>query len=201
MIRIVLGAEPGLLRSALRALLSSEADLAVVADLSEAAELVTVTRALRPDVVIVDLDRSDTDPFAVVTRLVAATPDSAVLTLSGQPTSDALRRAIRAGARGVVGKNLPPAEFSQLIRTVAAGHWVVDPAAAVAALLPPASPLTDREAEVLRIVAEGLPLKEIARRMYLAHGTVRNYLSTIMRKTGTRNRLEAVRRAERAGWI
>lgn len=200
-IRIVIVEEMGLLRGALRAVLSSEEDLDVVADLHEAGELVAVARARRPDVVVVDLELPGADMLAVVARLAEAAPDSAVLALSTQLTPEALHRAIRAGARGFVDKNLPPAELARLVRAVAVGERVFDPVAAVAALNPPESPLTERELEVLRIVAEGLPLKEIARRLYLAHGTVRNHLSVIMRKTGTRNRLEAVRQAQRAGWL
>ncbi|MBF9134326.1 response regulator transcription factor [Plantactinospora sp. S1510] len=201
MIRIVIVEEMGLLRGALRAVLSSEEDLDVVGDLHEAGELVAVARARRPDVVVVDLELPGADMLAVVARLAEAAPGSAVLALSTQLTPEALQRAIRAGARGFVDKNLPPAELARLVRAVAAGERVFDPVAAVAALNPPESPLTDRELEVLRIVAEGLPLKEIARRLFLAHGTVRNHLSVILRKTGTRNRLEAVRRAQRAGWL
>jgi two-component system response regulator DesR len=200
-IRIVIVEEMGLLRGALRAVLSSEEDLDVVADLHEAGELVAVARARRPDVVVVDLELPGADMLAVVARLAEAAPGSAVLALSTQLTPEALQRAIRAGARGFVDKNLPPAELARLVRAVAVGERVFDPVAAVAALNPPESPLTDRELEVLRIVAEGLPLKEIARRLFLAHGTVRNHLSVIMRKTGARNRLEAVRQAQRAGWL
>ncbi|MGI5215714.1 response regulator transcription factor [Plantactinospora sp. CA-290183] len=201
MIRIVIVEEMGLLRRALRAMLSSETDLEVVADLHEAADLVTVSRAMRPDVVVADLELPSADMLAVVERLGTEVPGSAVLALSTQLHPEALQRAIRAGARGFVNKNVPPAELVRLVRAVAAGERVVDAGTAVAALLPPTSPLTSREAEVLRIVAEGLPLKEIARRLFLAHGTVRNHLSVIMRKTGARNRLEAVRRAQQAGWI
>lgn len=201
MIRIVIVEEMGLLRGALRAVLSSEADLEVVADLHEPGELVALARARRPDVVVVDMELPDADMPAVLARLGAEAPGSAVLALSTQLTPEALQRAIRAGARGFVDKNLPPAELARLVRAVALGERMFDPVAAVAALNPPVSPLTDREREVLRVVAEGLPLKEIARRLFLAHGTVRNHLSVIMRKTGTRNRLEAVRRAQRAGWL
>ncbi|ROT29769.1 response regulator transcription factor [Micromonospora sp. HM5-17] len=199
MIRVVIVEEMGLLRRALCAMLSREDDLEVVADLQEPDGLVPVARARRPDVVVVDMDRPDT--LAAVARLGAEVPESAVLTLSSQPSPEMLQRALRAGARGFVTKNLPPTELTRLVRAVAAGERVVDPVAAVAALTPSAGPLTEREREVLRIVAEGLPLKEIARRLFLAHGTVRNHLSVILRKTGSRNRLEAVRRAQRAGWL
>ncbi|MEQ4304574.1 response regulator transcription factor [Plantactinospora sp. B6F1] len=201
MIRIVIVEEMGLLRGALQAVLSSEDDLEVVAALHEPGGLVTVARRRRPDVVVVDMELPGADMLDVVAQLSVDAPDSAVLALSTQLTPEALQRAIRAGARGFVDKNLPPAELTRLVRAVAFGERVFDPVVAVAALSPPESPLTNRELEVLRMAAEGLPLKEIARQLYLAHGTVRNHLSVILRKTGTRNRLEAVRQAQRAGWI
>jgi two-component system response regulator DesR len=200
-IRIVIVEEMALLRGALRAVLSNEDDLEVVADLPAHGDILAVTRSERPHVVVVDMELKGVDMLAVVRRLSAEAPDSAVLGLSTQRSAEALQGALKAGARGFVGKDLPPAELAGLVRAVAGGQRVVDPVAAVAALSPPANPLTKREREVLRVAAEGLPLKEIGRRLFLAHGTVRNYLSTILRKTGTRNRLEAIRRAQRDGWL
>ncbi|GAB3146385.1 response regulator transcription factor [Micromonospora sonneratiae] len=201
MIRVVLVEEMGLLRGALRAVLSNEADLEVVADLPGRTGLVGVLRDLRPDVLVIDVDLSGTDAMSVIRRFGAKVPGCAVLALSTRRRPEVLREALRVGVRGFVGKDLPPAELARLVRTVATGELVVDPVAAVAALTPSEGPLTGREREVLRAVAEGLPLKEIAGRLHLAHGTVRNHLSTILRKTGTRNRLEAVRHAQRAGWF
>ncbi|GFJ94478.1 response regulator transcription factor [Phytohabitans rumicis] len=89
----------------------------------------------------------------------------------------------------------------RLVRSVAAGHRVIDPVVAAAVLNPPLNPLTERERQVLRAAAEGLPAREIADRLYLAHGTVRNRMSAILRKTGARNRLEAIRRAQERGWL
>jgi two-component system response regulator DesR len=201
MIRIVIMEEMGLLRGALRAVLSNEDDLEVVADLSETGDIRAVIRAERPDVVLVDIELKGLDMPSVVRELLVEAPDSAVLALSTQRSPQVLQEALRAGVRGFIGKDLPPAELARLVRAVASGELVVDPVAAVAALSPPQSPLTDREREVLRVAAEGLPLKEIGRRLFLAHGTVRNHLSAILRKTGARNRLEAIRRAQRSGWL
>lgn len=201
MIRIVIVEEMRLLRGALRAVLSSEDDLEVIADLPGGEDAVAVTRTARPDVVVVDLDRNGTDMLAMVERIGAQLPGSGVLALSNECSAEALQAALRAGVRGFVGKDLPPAELTRLVRAVAGGERVIDPAAAVAAFSSPAGPLTEREREVLRVVAEGLPLKETARCLFLAHGTVRNHLSVILRKTGTRNRLEAVRRAQQEGWL
>lgn len=201
MIRVVIVEEMGLLRGALRAVLSSEDDLEVLADLAEYGDILAVTDRERPDVVVVDMELAGHDMPALVRRLVVQAPASAVLALSTQQSPEAMQEVLGCGARGFVGKDLPPAELVRAVRLVAAGERVIDPAMAVAALNPPTNPLTEREREVLRAAAEGIPLKEIARRLFLAYGTVRNHLSTILRKTGARNRLEAIRRAQRDGWL
>ncbi|MFD0821839.1 LuxR C-terminal-related transcriptional regulator [Micromonospora zhanjiangensis] len=191
----------GLLRGALRAVLSGEDDLEVVADLADCVGILDVVARQRPDVVVVDLDLPDRDMPVVVGRLADHARNVAVLALSAQRSPEALQRALHGGARGFVSKDLPPSELVRAVRLVAAGERVIDPAMAVAALNPPTNPLTAREREVLRAAAEGLPLREIARRLFLAYGTVRNHLSAILRKTGARNRLEAIRRAQRDGWL
>ena len=202
MIRIVIVEEMGLLRGALRAVLSHEEDLEVVADIAETGDILGAVRARRPDVIVIDIDLKGLDMLSVMRTVCAEAPESAVLALSGRHDPRVLQEALRAGVRGFLAKDaLGPAEFARLVRAVAGGELVVDPAAAVAALSPQSSPLTTREREVLQVAAEGLPLKEIARRLFLAHGTVRNHLSVILRKTGSRNRMEAIRRAQRAGWL
>jgi len=192
----------GLLRGALRAVLSSEDDLEVVADVADYDKIVPEVCQGRPDVVVVDMGLPGCDLPALVTRLGVEAPDCVVLPLSTRTGPEALREAVRSGLRGLVSKDLPPAELIKLVRAVADGE-PVDPVVEAGILQPsdPANPLSRREREVLRVAAEGVPLKEIARQLFLAHGTVRNHLSSILRKTGTRNRLEAVRRAQQDGWL
>ncbi|HEY8534669.1 MAG TPA: response regulator transcription factor [Micromonospora sp.] len=202
MIRIMIVEEMGLLRGALRALLSSEDDVEVVADLANGAEAPGVAARTRPDVALITIDSCDSDMLQVARTLAAEPLRCAVLALSRQRSPELLQQALLAGVQGFVGKDMPPAELVNLIRAVARGERVVDPATAVAALRDGSrSPLTPREREVLRAAAQGLPSKEIARALYLAHGTVRNHLSVILRKTGARNRLEAIRRAQQEGWL
>lgn len=199
MIRIVIVEEVGLLRAALATVLSSEDDLEVVAELSTLAEAVAAVQVDSADVAVVDV--AGVGVYQDVRRLTEAAPGCAVLLLNAARDSEMLQEALRAGARGFVGRDLPPAELAGLVRLVARGEVVIDPAAAAAALGPSTNPLTDRERQVLRVAAEGVPVKEIARRLFLAHGTVRNHLSAIIRKTGTRNRLQAIRRAQQDGWL
>lgn len=197
-IRIAIVEEVGLLRSALGAVLSNEDDLEVVAELSTLDEFAATPRAKAADVAVVGVAGAGLRGLRWLTE---AAPDCAVLLLNAVRDPELLQEALLAGARGFVGRDLPPAELAGLVRLVARGEVVVDPATAVAALGPSTNPLTDRERQVLRIAAEGVPIKEIARRLFLAHGTVRNHLSSILRKTGTRNRLQAIRRAQQDGWL
>jgi len=121
--------------------------------------------------------------------------------LTGQRTPAALRRALDAQARGFLSKDLSPVELVEAIRVTASGSPVIDPAAAIAALSAAQNPLTEREREVLRAAAAGLSTREIAATLFLSQGTVRNHLSTIVRKLGERNRWSAIKRCQDAGWL
>lgn len=210
-IGVVIVEEMGLLRSALSAVLSIETDIEVL-DEVDSVERVTG----RPGVIVVDLDLLAMSEAAVnevrtrdqakdaltpVARMRARVPGAAVLAMSARWNADLLLRAVEAEVLGFVSKDLPPDRFVRLVRMIARGERVIDPRVAAAAFNPPANPLTERERDVLRAAAEGLPPKEIASRLHLAHGTVRNRLSDIMRKTGARNRLEAIRVASEKGWL
>ncbi|RKN41516.1 response regulator transcription factor [Micromonospora endolithica] len=201
MIRVVVAEEMCLLRGALCAALSNEEDIEVVAEVTGVDEVSAAVRRHRPDVVLVDLAPDEPQPVEVVAGIVTATPGTAVLALGRQWSQTTVGELLAAGARGMVGTDASLAALVAAVRDVAGGARVIDATAAVSALSPPCSPLTRREAEVLRAAAGGLPVKEIARRLFLAHGTVRNHLSASMRKTGARNRMEAVWRARREGWI
>jgi two-component system response regulator DesR len=108
---------------------------------------------------------------------------------------------MESGASGFVVKDCPPEQLAATIRRVAAGERVVDPALAAESLATGASPLTARERDVLVAAKSGASVSDIARKLFLSDGTVRNYLSNAIAKTGTRNRSEAVRQAEERGWL
>lgn len=201
MIHVVVAEDMGLLRGALCAALSREEDMKVVADVEGVGELLAAVRRYRPQVVVLALTPELPDPVEMVSRISAEVPQAAVLAMSPRWSPALVEAALAAGARGLVGKDSPLVELVRSIRALAAGERAIDPAAAVAVLSPPEMPLTPREMDVLRMAAEGLPLKEIAGRLFLAHGTVRNHLSAILRKIGARNRLEAVWHARRNGWL
>ncbi|MET8281626.1 response regulator transcription factor [Micromonospora sp. NPDC005174] len=201
MIHVVVAEDMGLLRGALCAALSREEDMKVVADVEGVGELLTAVRRCRPQVVVLALDPELPDPVEMVARINVEAPHTAVLAMSPRWNPALVEAALAAGARGLVGKDNSLVELVRSIRLLAAGERAIDPTAAVAVLSPPEMPLTPREMDVLRMAAEGLPLKEIAGRLFLAHGTVRNHLSAILHKIGARNRLEAVWHARRNGWL
>jgi two-component system response regulator DesR len=200
-IRVLIISELGLLRGALTAILAKEPDIEVVGELGPHCDVVSAARVSRPDVTVIDLDLMDGHALDTAERLARELPDTAVVALTEQQTPGVLRAALAARVRGFACKGQPPAELTELIRQVAGGARVIDPATALAALATAENPLTVREQEVLRLVAEGLSNKVIASRLYLTNGTVRNHLSTILRKIGAKNRLQAVRAAREAGWL
>lgn len=200
MISILLVAELGLLRGALRAVLTHEGDLSVH-EVGLYDDVLATARKVTPDVVVVDLDKDERAGLQATRRMVDELPECAVVVLSRQPTPSALRQALAAGVRGFTVRQTPPAELAGLIRRVAKGDRVIDPATALNALATVDNPLTPREREVLRLAARGLTTRMIAKELFLADGTVRNHVSAILRKTGCRNRMQAIRNAEDAGWI
>jgi two-component system response regulator DesR len=122
-----------------------------------------------------------------------------ILTTFGRPGY--LRRAMEAGAAGFLVKDGPVEELAAAVRRVLAGEQVVDPALAMAALSAGPNPLTPRECDVLRSAADGATVADIAAELHLSESTVRNYLSSVIGKTGTRNRTEALREARHQGWL
>jgi two-component system response regulator DesR len=122
-----------------------------------------------------------------------------ILTTFGRPGY--LRRAMESGALGFVVKDAPAEQLADAVRRVAAGERVVDPALAAATLAGGSSPLTGRERDVLVASRNGATVSDIAATLFLSEGTVRNYLSAAIAKTGVRNRVEAFREAEQRGWL
>jgi two-component system response regulator DesR len=200
-IRILLVEPMNLLRGALAAVLSLEDDLDVVADLSRLDEVLAMARAVPPDVAIINIDLLADDGLGTVARLNAELPDCAILVLAGVDAPGRLSRALDAHVRGFVGNQSVPCELVCAIRRLASGERVMDANLAVAVLGASRNPLSPRERDVLSVAASGLPSREVAAKLHLTAGTVRNYISAILRKTGARNRLEAIRIAEDAGWL
>jgi two-component system response regulator DesR len=204
LIRILLAQGRTLIRAALAALLGQESDIEVAAEVAELGEVVTAARRCRPDLVILDLDLVDVDHLSTLAALTRALPgDGGLLVLTDVKQSALLATtaARELPQVGFVSKQAPPARLVDAVRKLAQGEQTLDPQLAVAALTGRGNPLTAREREVLMLAAAGAPAKEIAARLFLATGTVRNYLSSSMGKTGARTRIEAIRIAQEAGWL
>ncbi|MEV2220230.1 response regulator transcription factor [Nocardia vinacea] len=201
MIRLLLADDQALVRGALAALLGLEADLEVVAEVGRGDEVLDAVARTTPDVVLLDVEMPGMDGIAVAAQLHAAHPDLRILMVTTFGRPGYLRRAIDAGASGFVVKDTPARELADAVRRVHMGLRVVDPALATETLTVGTSPLTAREREVLAAAADGATAGAIAKQLHLSEGTVRNHLSSVIGKTGTSTRAEAVRAAERLGWL
>ena len=201
MIRLLLADDQELIRSALAVMLELEEDFQVVASVGRGDEVAAAAREHHPDIALLDIEMPGLDGLAAAGVLTQQVPDCRpiILTTFGRPGY--LRRAMESGACGFVVKDAPPEQLADAIRRVAAGERVVDPALAAATLASGASPLTARERDVLVAARTGATISEIAGKLFLSEGTVRNYLSAAIAKTGTRNRVEAVWAADEQGWL
>jgi two-component system response regulator DesR len=201
MIRLLLAEDQELFRTALASLLDLQADFEVVATVGRGDEVVAAARAHHPDVALLDIEMPGLDGLAAAAVLQQEMPGcrSLILTTFGRPGY--LRRAMEAGSFGFVVKDAPPEQLAGAIRRVAAGQRVVDPDLAAQSLASGDCPLTARERDVLIAARHGTTVAEIAKALFLSHGTVRNYLSAAIAKTGTRNRTEAIRTADERGWL
>jgi two-component system response regulator DesR len=190
-----------LLRGALVVLLSHQDDITVVADSDGAADLEAQVTHWCPDVIVIDLDVLEPLGVGHVSQLLRRVPTCTILALVHAGSARALFAPLaRLGRRiGFVSDGTPPATLLDAVRRSFRGEYVVDPDV-IRVLLTP-NPLSAREVEVLRAVAQGHPLRVVASRLSLSHGTVRNYLSGVYAKTGARSRIEAVRVARQSGWI
>lgn len=200
-IRLLLADDQELVRSALAALLGLEADFEVVATVGRGDEVVAAVLDHRPDVALLDIEMPGLDGLAAAAALSHAAPDTKVIILTTFGRPGYLRRAMEPGALGFVVKDAPAEQLADAVRRVARGERVVDPALAAATLAGGASPLTGRERDVLVASRNGATVADIARALFLSEGTVRNYLSAAIAKTGVRNRVEAYREAEQRGWL
>jgi two-component system response regulator DesR len=201
MIRLLLADDQTLVRSALAALLELEDDFEVVAQVGRGDEVVAAAAACSPAVALLDIEMPGLDGLAAAAALQTAVPTCRVLILTTFGRPGFLRRAMESGALGFVVKDAPAEQLADAVRRVARGERVVDPALAAATLAGGASPLTGRERDVLIAARGGATVTDIAHKLFLGEGTVRNYLSAAITKTGVRNRIEAIRVADERGWL
>jgi two-component system response regulator DesR len=200
-IRLLLADDQALIRTALATLLDLEEDFQVVAQVGRGDEIVAAALRSRPDVALLDIEMPGVDGLAAASALAHQLPTCRVLMLTAFGRTGYLRRAMESGALGFVVKDAPAEQLADAVRRVARGERVVDPALAAATLAGGPSPLTGRERDVLVAARDGATVADVAAKLFLSEGTVRNYLSSAIAKTGVRNRIEAVRAAEDRGWL
>ncbi|HET7035194.1 MAG TPA: response regulator transcription factor [Thermomicrobiaceae bacterium] len=201
MIRILLAEDQGMMRGALALLLGLEDDLAVVSQVASGDEVLPAALETRPDVALLDIEMPGLSGIEAAARLREALPGCRVLILTTFGRPGYLRRAMEAGADGFLVKDGPVEALAAAIRRVLAGERVIDPGLAADALRTGANPLTRRERDVLAAALGGASVSAIAGQLFLSESTVRNYLSSAIGKTGTRNRIEAAQRARDNGWL
>jgi two-component system response regulator DesR len=201
MIRVLVAEDMRILRDTLVSVLNLEEDIEVVAQAATGECIVPAALAERPDLAMLDIDMPGVDGLTAAAELHERLPACRVviLTVLGRPGF--LRRALDAHVSGFLVKDAPSDELIDALRRVAAGERVIDPKVALATLETSGSPLSPREADVLKRFAAGADPGEIANELFLSYGTVRNYLASAVTKLSGRNRMDAVRIATEAGWL
>ena len=199
-VEVLIVDDHGLVREGLRTLLESQDGLRVVGDAKTADEALALARRLLPDVLVLDVRLPDRDGFEICGEIRALSPNTRILMCSGLSDGSSLVEAAKAGADGFVSKEAPNAEIVDSVRRVAEGAAVLGDTSAEAMFRhlrdqgPVASKLSvlsDREREVLGLLAEGLTNREIAARLFISEKTVRNHVSGVLRKLDFRHRTEA----------
>jgi DNA-binding NarL/FixJ family response regulator len=203
-IRVVIADDHGVLRDGLARVIDAQPDLETVGAAANGEEAVAVCVAMRPDVVLMDLEMPVLDGIEATRRLAVEAPDTSVLVLTSFPDRRRITGALDAGAVGYLLKDAPAEEVVRGIRAAAAGGSPLDPRAARSLLEAKAAPdpldaLSAREREVLGLLLEGLPNKLIARRLQISEKTVKTHLTNVFRTLGVTDRVQAVLWAERHG--
>ena len=200
MIRLLLAEDQAMVRGALAALLSLEHDLEVIGEAGDGESAWAELQAKSPDLLLTDIDRPGCSGLDLAARVQQAGLNTRVVILTTFGRAGYLRRALDHGVRGFLLKDAPSEQLANALRQVQAGGRAIDPQLAVAAW-GEQDPLSERERQVLRLAGEGASSADIAERLSLSQGTVRNYLSEAIGKLGANNRIEAYRAAKQNGWL
>lgn len=201
MITLLVAEDQALLRGALCEILSRDPELEVVAQCASGVEVVPAARLRAPNVAVLDIEMPEMDGLEAARLLALEFPDVRILMLTVFGRPGYLRRAVDNGALGFVLKDAPPAKLIDAIKRTAAGERVIDPALAISALERGDCPLTPRETEILALSRTVGSSAELASRLHLSEGTIRNMLSASIRKLDASSRSEAAQIAESHGWL
>jgi DNA-binding NarL/FixJ family response regulator len=207
-IRILLAEDQTLMRQGLKTILESEAGLRVVGEAEDGKAAVKLALQLRPDILLMDVQMPQMNGVEATAAICRAWPQARVIILTTFDRDDYVFEGVRAGAVGYLLKDLPAEKLIETIRRVHAGDVFIQPEIASrtlrAALRPEGGliePLSDREREVLLMLAQGIPNKEIADKLHIAEGTVKNHVSNILGKLQAENRTQAADIARRRGLV
>ncbi|GJI97078.1 DNA-binding response regulator [Duganella caerulea] len=201
MISVVIAEDQALVLGALAALLKLEGDIDVVGRAANGQQALTLCESLRPDILLTDIEMPLMTGLELAAALAAQSLPTRVMIVTTFARSGYLRRALGAGVRGYLLKDAPAETLAAAIRTVHAGGRAIAPELALESWSGKEDPLNERERQVLRLAGEGCSSGDIARRIHLSEGTVRNYLSEAISKLDAGNRVEAFRLARDAGWL
>jgi len=199
-IRVVIAEDQSMMLGALAALLEIESDIEVVGQAHNGKEALQLTLQHGPDVLLTDIEMPEMSGLEVASALKQRNAPGRVIILTTFARPGYLRRAMQAGASGYLLKDAPSTTLADAVRRVHAGQRVIDPELAAEAWAEE-DPLSDRERQVLRLASEGSTSGDIAGKLHLSEGTVRNYLSEAISKLGAGNRVEAARIARMKGWL
>ena len=200
LIRVTIAEDQGMVLGALATLLEIEGDITVVARARNGAEALNAVLTHKPDIFLTDIEMPEMSGLDVATELKRKRSLTKTIILTTFARAGYLRRALEAGAAGYLLKDMAAEKLADAVRRVHSGLRVIDPELAAEAWVE-ADPLTDRERQVLRLAGDGMASIDIADKLNLSEGTVRNYLSEAMSKLGAANRVEASRIARTKGWL
>lgn len=216
MIRVLIADDEALMRSGLRMILEAQANIDVVGEADDGAEAIRLAKELAADLVLMDIRMPGMDGLEATRRLLASQDSARVLILTTFDLDEYVYEALKAGASGFILKTAPADELVRAIRSAAAGDALVSPAItrrlieeyirkpAPTTTTPDSDPfawLTDRELDVLRLVAQGFSNAEIAEDLYLSQATIKTHVNRILTKTNARNRVQAVVLAYESGFV
>jgi two-component system, NarL family, response regulator DesR len=199
-IRVAIAEDQGMVLGALATLLEIEGDISVVARARNGSEALNAVLAQKPDIFLTDIEMPEMSGLEVAAELKRRRSATRVMILTTFARAGYLRRALEAGVSGYLLKDMAAEKLADAVRRVQSGLRVIDPELAAEAWVEP-DPLTDRERQVLRFAGDGMASFDIAERLRLSEGTVRNYLSEAISKLGAANRVEAARIARTKGWL
>jgi two-component system, NarL family, response regulator DesR len=198
--KLVIAEDQGMLRGALSALLDLEEDMQVAGQAENGEQALALIRNLDPDICVMDIEMPHLSGLDVAEKLKEEGCRCKVVILTTFARIGYFQRAMKAGVHGYLLKDSPIDELAEALRKVHAGKRVISPELSYT-VWDQENPLTEREREVLRLVAKGLSHQDIAQSLFLSNGTVRNYVSEILDKLQAKNRIEAIGIAESKGWL